>query len=745
MSEKNDEKLRVLKTYFGHSAFRDNQAEIVNAILACQDCLAVMPTGAGKSICFQLPALLFSGTTLVISPLISLMRDQISALRQNGVEAAFLNSSLSLSEQREVLNQARKNQIKLLYVAPERLDADDFLEYAQNADISMLTIDEAHCISQWGQDFRPSYAKIPDFIAKLKTRPVVSAFTATASPRVRKDILLSLQLNNPQVVVASFDRKNLFFEVKTPKNKTQTLLEILNKHTNEFGIVYCSTRKAVEQVAEKLQEHGIKAAPYHAGLPQEERTQNQEDFLFDRINTIVATNAFGMGIDKSNVSYVVHFNMPKDIESYYQEAGRAGRDGSRAECTLLFSGQDIVTNQYLIDLDDNKEPIDEMLKAELKAKAKERLRAMEMYCKTNLCLRATLLNYFGENNDKHGNCGECGNCNNESEIVDITILAQKILSCVARTGERVGRGLIIDTLRGSKSEKVLNRRFDQLSTYNICTESEHELTEVFNFLIENGYAYLTDDQYPVCKLAPKASEILKQRMTLMMKRNLVAKRERIEKEETRQTRTRKGKESAVYYNINDLLYSQLKTLRREIANNQNVPAFVIFPDTSLVDMCRLLPKTAAEFLNVSGVGAHKQALYAEAFIQVINDFLATNSVEKATETTVNTAQNLSQNIISNEPVPISVLADKINVDLLRRNIPPITAKKLNDFLVGEGLLINIVDDKGKNARAATELGKELGIETVDRTADDGRKYQALFYSSAAQQLILSKYGIGSKK
>ncbi|MDR0836239.1 MAG: DNA helicase RecQ [Tannerella sp.] len=736
MPENIDEKLRVLKDYFGHSAFRDNQTEIIDSILAHRDCLAVMPTGAGKSICFQLPAILFPGTTLVISPLISLMRDQISALRQSGINAAFVNSSQGIYEQIDILNQARKNQYKLLYVAPERLDARDFLEYAQNADISMVTIDEAHCISQWGQDFRPSYSKIPDFIAKLKIRPVVSAFTATASPRVREDILLFLQLNNPKVVVAGFDRKNLFFNVKTPKNKTRTLFEILDKHANEFGIVYCSTRKAVEEVAEKLNERGMKAAPYHAGLPQQERTQNQEDFLFDRINTIVATNAFGMGIDKSNVSYVIHYNMPKDVESYYQEAGRAGRDGNRAECTLLFSGQDIVTNLYLIDLDDSKEPIEEALKAELKAKAKERLRAMEMYCKTNLCLRASLLNYFGEERDKNGHCGGCSNCNNASEVVDITILSQKILSCISRTGERVGRGMIIDTLRGSKNAKVLSWRFDQLSTYNICTESEQEVTEVFDFLVENGYISIMGDKYPVCKLTSKSAEILKQKERLTMKRNLVAKRERIEKAESK--RDRRGGATAVYYNINEQLYNQLKALRREIANNQGVPAFVIFPDTSLVDMCRILPKTATEFLNVSGVGAQKQQRYAAAFTQIINDFLATNNVEKAIETTSDQTSNFSQSVISNEPVSISLVADKINVDRMSRHLNPITAKQLNDFLVEEGLLANVMDDRGKNARTVTESGKEKGIIAGDRIAEDGRKYQALLYSPEAQRYIVSK-------
>ncbi|MDR3093824.1 MAG: DNA helicase RecQ [Bacteroidales bacterium] len=730
-----DEKQHVLKDYFGHSTFRDNQAEIVDAILARQDCLAVMPTGAGKSICFQLPALLFPGTTLVISPLISLMRDQISALRQSGIKAAFVNSSQDLSEQRAILEQARNHQYKLLYVAPERLDAADFSDYAQNADISMVTIDEAHCISQWGQDFRPSYSKIPAFIGKLKTRPVVSAFTATASPRVREDILLSLQLNNPKTVVASFDRKNLFFEVKTPKNKNETLFEILDRHVNEFGIIYCSTRKAVEELAATLKECGMKAAPYHAGLPQDERTQNQEDFLFDRINTIVATNAFGMGIDKSNVSYVIHYNMPKDVESYYQEAGRAGRDGNRAECTLLFSGHDIVTNLWLIEHGEDKEPIDGALKAVLIAKAKERLRAMEMYCKTNLCLRATLLNYFGEKRSKHENCGECSNCNDASEMVDITILSQKILSCIVRTGERVGRGLIIDTLRGSKSEKVLRQNFHTLSTYNICTESEHEIAEVFNFLIENDYAYITDDKYPICKLTPKSAEILKTRERVMMKRNLMAQRERIEKAKSRTDRREDA--TAVYYNINEQLFNQLRTLRREIADSQAVPSFVIFPDASLVDMCRILPRTAAEFVNVSGVGAHKQQLYAESFTKVINDFLADNKVEKATEQSVISTPKLSYD--SNDPVPISVVADRINVDRISRNLQPIKAKDLNDFLVEQGLLANIVDEKGKNTRTVTELGKEKGIGAIERISADGRTYQALYYNADIQQYIISIY------
>ncbi|GAP72876.1 ATP-dependent DNA helicase RecQ [Candidatus Symbiothrix dinenymphae] len=739
MPEKIEDKLHVLKEYFGHSQFRDNQTEIIDSLLAHRDCLAVMPTGAGKSICFQLPALMFQGITIVISPLISLMNDQIRALRQNGIPAAFLNSSQAGGEQREILSQAQNGQYKLLYVAPERLDAPDFLEYAKNTEISMVTIDEAHCISQWGQDFRPSYSKITAFIGQLKMRPVVSAFTATATQRVREDILASLKLNDPKFVVASFDRKNLFFEVKTPKDKTKTLLEMLAKRPNDYGIVYCSTRKAVDEVAAKLNEQGIKAAPYHAGLAQGERTQNQADFLYDRINVIVATNAFGMGIDKSNVAYVVHYNMPKDIESYYQEAGRAGRDGSRAECTLLFSGQDIMTNQWLIEngSDREQEPIEEAVKEELKAKAKERLRVMETYCKTNLCLRAYILNYFGEAHDKDAHCGECGNCNSESEVVDITILSQKILSCIYKTGQRVGRGLIIDTLRGSKSAKVLQWRFDLLSTYNICTESEREITEVFDFLVENGYIQLAGDQYPIYKLGAKSAEILYQRKPLAMKQNVVAKAERIEKENAKLQRERKSRD-AVVYNINSALLEQLKALRRQLADAQNVPAFVIFPDTSLVDMCRILPRTAEEFLNVAGVGAHKQQQYAAAFTHIINTFLAEHSVEKADEALTDSKPDLSDIDTGDEPVPVSVLADKINVERMNHRLKPITAKKLNDFLVEDGLLMNIIDENGKNARAITETGKAKGIIAVERTLEDGKRYFTPFYPPEVQAYILMR-------
>ncbi|MDR0833224.1 MAG: DNA helicase RecQ [Candidatus Symbiothrix sp.] len=637
MSTTIEKKLEVLKKYFGYSAFRPNQAEIVDSILAHRDCLAVMPTGAGKSICFQLPAMLFPGITIVISPLISLMNDQIRSLRQSGISAAYLNSSQSNSEQYDILNRAKSNEYQLLYVAPERLDEVVFLEYAKNADIAMVTVDEAHCISQWGQDFRPAYSKIPVFIAQLKNRPVVSAFTATATQRVREDILHSLQLDNPKIVVAGFDRKNLLFEVKTPTDKNKTVLDLIKKHPNDYGIVYCSTRKNVEEVVAKLKTNGIKAAPYHAGFSAQERTQNQEDFLFDKINVIVATNAFGMGIDKSNVSYVIHYNMPKDIESYYQEAGRAGRDGSQAECTLLFSGQDVVMGLWLIenssDNDSDKEEIDAKLKEELRMKARERLRAMERYCKTNDCLRAYILNYFGEPDDLHENCGACSNCNNPNEVVDITILAQKILSCIYKMYPKVGRGLVIDTLRGSKNEKVMNKGFYKLSTYNICTESVQELGEVFDFLVENGYIQMVGEQYPVCHLTTKANEILRERKSLSMKQNLVTKAERKEKEYvTRFKKEHIVRDVAVYYNVNDQLLTQLKKLRRQIADNQGVPAFQIFQDSSLVDMCRILPKTADEFSMVSGVGAYKQQRYAAAFTKLITDFTSHNSVEKTTET-----------------------------------------------------------------------------------------------------------------
>ena len=501
-------KIEILKQYFGYDHFREGQEQLIDSILAGRDAVGVMPTGAGKSICFQVPALLFDGITLVISPLISLMKDQVNALTQAGVRAAYINSSLTEKQIYIALKNARNGAYKIIYIAPERLKTSDFLDFTTSAHISMVTVDEAHCISQWGQDFRPSYMEIADFITRLPKRPVVSAFTATATPKVRDDIVSLLRLQDPTVLVTGFDRKNLYFEVQKPQDKFAALTEFLSDKKDKSGIVYCSTRNTVEEVCQRLKEKGYNASRYHAGLSDSERHTNQDEFLYDNVQIMVATNAFGMGIDKSNVSFVVHFNMPKNIESYYQEAGRAGRSGEAADCLLLYSGQDVRTNMFFIENSKDVEYPDKETETMLKERDRQRLKDMTFFCHTNDCLRCYILKYFGE---RPGNfCGNCNNCNSHFESIDVTIDAQKILSCVYRAKERYGVKMIIDVLRGSKNEKLLRLGLDRLSTYNISELSEKRLRDIISYLVLNEFMYITNDEYPVLKLGSRANDVLKQ-------------------------------------------------------------------------------------------------------------------------------------------------------------------------------------------------------------------------------------------
>ncbi|MCL2171845.1 MAG: RecQ family ATP-dependent DNA helicase, partial [Defluviitaleaceae bacterium] len=427
----------LLRQYFGYEDFRPGQCEIIDDILAGRDVLGIMPTGAGKSMCFQIPALMMDGITIVISPLISLMKDQVNSLTQNGIAAAFINSSLTDSQMRRALDGCANGTYKLVYVAPERLFAGDFLAFAQNTNISMLTVDEAHCISQWGQDFRPSYTAIARFAGLLPRRPVVSAFTATATPIVRDDIAALLALQNPRLLISGFDRPNLHFEVRKPADKYAELLGFIGNKRELSGIIYCNSRALVEELCDKLILDGLMASRYHAGLPDSERRNNQDDFLFDRARIMVATNAFGMGIDKSNVSYVVHYNMPKDIEAYYQEAGRAGRDGHPADCLLMHGGRDMQTNLWFIEQSAH-EHLDAETERLLKERNFRRLQDMAMYCETSECLRGYILRYFGES--PPADCGNCANCRGDFEMANITIEAQKVLSCVVRMRERFGAG-----------------------------------------------------------------------------------------------------------------------------------------------------------------------------------------------------------------------------------------------------------------------------------------------------------------
>lgn len=601
------DKLSVLKEYFGHDSFREGQDRITDSLLGGRDVLGIMPTGAGKSICYQVPALMFDGITIVVSPLISLMKDQVSALVQSGVAAAYINSSLTHAQYLKVLQNTESGKYKIIYVAPERLCAPAFLGICRNLNISMVAVDEAHCVSQWGQDFRPSYLKIPDFIDALNSRPVVGAFTATATGAVRDDIKTLLRLVSPLVVTTGFDRPNLFFSVMQPKNKSIELMKLIKERKNESGIVYCSTRKAVEEVCELLQKNGFAATRYHAGLDENERRRNQDDFVYDRTAIMVATNAFGMGIDKSNVSFVIHYNMPKNMESYYQEAGRAGRDGRSADCILLYSAKDVRTNQFLINNSEPNPDLTEDEQEEVRRRDRERLKQMTFYCTTHKCLRKFILEYFGDKGPER--CEKCSNCLSNHENTDITVDAQKIMSCVARTGQRYGKKAICDVLRGSKNERLISAGLSRQSTYGIMADCpEKRLRDIIDHLCENGYMTAQGDEYPILKLAPKSCGVLTGQETLRMMLEIPQKKKAA------------AVKDALLPPADEKLLAALKDLRKSLAMRQSIPAYVVFTDATLVDMCRLKPKTQEEFMEVSGVGQAKSQRYGEVFLAVIAEF-----------------------------------------------------------------------------------------------------------------------------
>ena len=581
--------------------------EIVDAILDGTDVLCVMPTGAGKSICYQVPAMILDGVTLVISPLISLMKDQVGALTQSGICAAYLNSSLTQSQYNRALENIRRGVYKIVYVAPERLGVPAFIEALENVRVDLVAVDEAHCISQWGQDFRPSYLKIAELIDHLGYRPTVAAFTATATAEVKDDIEYALRLRTPLRITTGFDRPNLRFEVQRPTDKFDALADILKKHRGESGIVYCSTRRTVEEVGTALCERGIAATVYHAGLSDDVRRGNQDDFVYDRCSVMVATNAFGMGIDKSNVSFVVHYNMPMDIESYYQEAGRAGRDGSEAECILLYSPSDVHTNRFLIA---NSEPNPELTPEEqelMRAKDYERLKLMTFYSTTNACLRGFILDYFGERAPAF--CGNCSSCLNEMVDTNVTLDAQKILSCIKRTGERYGKKMICDILRGSRNEKILSLGLDSQTTYGLMKEQkEATVRQIIDHLEREGYIESRGTEYPTLALTPQATGVLFGGEAVLMK--LPRPKDPLPK------KGRKTRAPATETTESDLL-ADLKVIRRRIADERKVPAYIVFTDATLVDMCAKLPTTEEELLEVSGVGESKLRLYGERFLYVI--------------------------------------------------------------------------------------------------------------------------------
>ncbi len=606
------EKYEILKKQFGYDSFREGQESLIDSILVGRDVLGIMPTGAGKSLCYQIPALLLPGITLVVSPLISLMKDQVQALNEAGVHAAFINSSLSEGQILKALQLAERGRYQIIYVAPERLETASFLRFAKSVMISMLTVDEAHCISQWGQDFRPSYLKIVEFIKELPQRPVISAFTATATQTVREDIICVLGLKRPALLVTGFDRKNLYFSVERPKKKDAAVLAYVNDHRRESGIIYCATRKNVEAVYELLLREGIPVVRYHAGLGSEERMHNQEDFIYDRMPVVVATNAFGMGIDKSNVRYVLHYNMPQSLENYYQEAGRAGRDGAPGECVLFYSPQDVMINRFLIE---NKEQNAEADREDLDAvreRDEERLRTMIAYCTGTECLREYILHYFGEKEATP--CGNCSNCRQEFERQDVTEEARQIITCLLECRQRYGVNVIVGILIGSNTAKLREYGVQTLNSYgSLKSCGEGRLKQIIGQLILDGVFFQTKDKYALLKLQPDAKDIFEGNRSVEIK---VPKKSAML--ETEASPRRRSKKTDVLDTGGYSLFEKLRELRLTIAREEKVPPYIIFSDKTLVDMCAKRPANKEEMLAVTGVGENKFARYGERFLACLD-------------------------------------------------------------------------------------------------------------------------------
>ncbi|MEE0811820.1 DNA helicase RecQ [Blautia sp.] len=615
------DKYQVLKETFGYTTFRQGQERLVDSTLSGRDVLGIMPTGAGKSICFQVPALLFPGITIVVSPLISLMKDQVSALNAAGIHAAYINSSLTEGQFRKAMEFARQGRYKIIYAAPERLMTESFLALAQEVPISMVAVDEAHCISQWGQDFRPSYLKIVDFIQQLPMRPVLAAYTATATKAVKEDILCILGLKNPDVLVTGYDRKNLYFAVEKPKNKTEALLEYLRRNSEKSGIIYCNTRKTVEEVHQELVQAGYPVVRYHAGLSEEEKKQNQEDFIYDAAPIMVATNAFGMGIDKSNVRFVIHYNMPKDIESYYQEAGRAGRDGEPGECILYYGGQDVKMNEFLIEQQVSNEELGREEQGVIRERNYERLRKMTFYCFTNECLRDYILRYFGEYGGNY--CGNCRNCLTEFQDVDVTEEAAGILNMTLSSGQRYGIQAVIDAVHGSDSAKVRQFRLQENPYYGVLKDRTIvRLRQILNDLLVKEYLWLTPGDYPVLKLGEKGREFLQEKDSAQVFLKLPKEQE---KAETKQKAQKKRAVEDVKY---PELFEILRQYRYQMAQKAHIPPYIIFSDKTLREMSTYLPVNREEMLAINGVGNSKYEKYGKAFENLIQEFIRDKNIEK---------------------------------------------------------------------------------------------------------------------
>ena len=582
----------LLASYFGYSSFRRGQDETIKNVLDGKDTVCIMPTGGGKSICYQIPALVFEGTTLVISPLISLMKDQVDTLVQNGISATYINSSISIAEANQRIQLAKQGHYKLLYVAPERLDSMEFVDQLIDMKIPMIAIDEAHCISQWGHDFRPSYLHRHRIVDYLPEKPLVLALTATATPQVRDDICNTLGINQENTIMTTFERENLSFSVIKGQDRNAYLADYIRQNQKESGIIYAATRKVVDQLYEDLMKAGVSVSKYHAGMSDNDRNEQQELFLRDEVSVMVATSAFGMGIDKSNIRYVIHYQLPKNMESYYQEAGRAGRDGLDSACILLYSSQDVQVQRFLIDQSTGESRFSNEL---------EKLQNMTDYCHTEQCLQSFILQYFGE--EPKEDCGRCGNCTDDRESIDVTRESQMVLSCMIRTNQRFGKQMIAQVLTGSKNKKVIEFNFHTLPTYGLLSNrSVKEVSEFIEFLISDELIAVEHGTYPTLKVTEKGKEVL------LGKENVLRK----ERVETRQI-------------VQDHpLFEVLREVRKEIAQGEGVPPFVIFSDQTLKDMCAKMPQSDSELLTVKGIGEHKLVKYGSHFLQAVQHFIDEN-------------------------------------------------------------------------------------------------------------------------
>lgn len=748
--------VETLKEYFGYDSFREGQEDIIHAILEGRDILAIMPTGAGKSICYQVPALMLDGITVVISPLISLMQDQVKSLNEAGVPAAYINSSLTQTQITKALEAASNGRYKILYVAPERLESRDFIDFSNRADISMVTVDEAHCISQWGQDFRPSYLKIISFVNGLKKRPILSAFTATATEEVKNDIACILNLISPKIVVTGFDRENLYYQVEHIRKKDDYIVSYIEKHPQDSGVIYCATRKNVDNLHEILFKRGIPVTKYHAGLDQEIRKKNQEDFIYDRTPVIIATNAFGMGIDKSNVRYVIHYNMPQSMENYYQEAGRAGRDGENSQCILLFSAQDVMINKFLLESKEfsGVESEDTELIQQRDAK---RLQVMEGYCKTTRCLRNYILEYFGEKTGAP--CDNCGNCHREYQEVDMTAEAKTVINCVFETKGGYGLTIVLGILMGANRARLKEIHAENYKTYGALKEkSEAELRQLITQLILDGYIRQTEDRYSVLKMGD-ISPLKEENAHVII-------RKYDEKESEKEVKTRKNKSTDSLTSAGYELFEKLRTLRLEIAREESMPPYIIFSDKTLIDMCMKMPKDQAGMLNVSGVGAAKYEKYGQRFLDKIHAYQSQNpdavisisdndgdmvSVAETAEKKQKKGRKEEFYLYSEDVVQfkfadlyyVSEIKEEMNRICTVEGVKKLTGVKILEYLAS----VDIITEEewnGFQTKMPTKKGKELGIETIEKVNQAGNTYMQLRYPETIQKIVL-EYFVGPRE